>query len=198
MQALILPALFDEANRMRRFTVQLMHGLVRRGIGAVLPDLPGTGESETELARVGGYDWLRALHDCSLLLNRERTIVVALRGGASLLAGLERSGFTAPARCWQLSPEPGARLLRDLGRAQAVARRGDAAYPISDDLGGWLQQLEPRVEGARTVRLRRDPLPADDRIDGSPLWRRAEPGEDAAMVDAAAANIAHWLARCEA
>ena len=36
----------------------------------------------------------------------------------------------------------------------------------------------------------------DEAIAGTPLWLRAEPGEDAAMADAVAADIAAWSRTC--
>jgi hypothetical protein len=42
---LIVPALFDEGNRMRRLTVEVMRRLAASGIASVLPDLPGLQES---------------------------------------------------------------------------------------------------------------------------------------------------------
>ena len=42
---MILPSLFEEANRMRRILVEVMRGLVASGLASALPDLPGTNES---------------------------------------------------------------------------------------------------------------------------------------------------------
>ncbi len=36
----------------------------------------------------------------------------------------------------------------------------------------------------------------DEAIGGTPLWLRAEPGEDAAMAEAMAADIAAWSRTC--
>ena len=50
-RVLILPAWFDEANKMRRFTVQAMRALDEAGVDAFLPDLPGCiahGRTEPE------------------------------------------------------------------------------------------------------------------------------------------------------
>ena len=38
---LIVPALFEEANRLRRFTVEVMRRLDNAGVDSFLPDLPG-------------------------------------------------------------------------------------------------------------------------------------------------------------
>ena len=46
------------------------------------------------------------------------------------------------------------------------------------------------VEPLRSVGL------GADGIAGTPLWLRAEPGEDAAMADAIAADISAWSTAC--
>ena len=54
-----------------------------------------------------------------------------------------------------------------------------------------LGSAEPqRVEPLRSVGL------GGDGIAGTPLWLRAEPGEDAAMAAAIAADIAAWSQTC--
>lgn len=213
IQVLILPALFDEANRMRRFTVQLMHRLVEHGIGSLLPDLPGQGESEVPLARVDHYAWWQAFDPLSALLSRSPTFTVALRGGALLDYALSIHGRFCPQFAWRLSPESGASLLRDLDRADRLGGSAEPGYAISAPLRRWMGDTVPRdpddprrvqeeprtvvhLAGVRTVRLDGDERPAEGRLPGTPLWRRAEPGEDAAMVAAAAADIAQWIERC--
>src|SRR5690606_34249762 len=42
---LVLPALFDEANKLRRFSAEVMRRLDAAGIDTLLPDLPGCNES---------------------------------------------------------------------------------------------------------------------------------------------------------
>ena len=37
--------LFEEANRTRQFTCTILRALAERGVGSMLPDFPGTGES---------------------------------------------------------------------------------------------------------------------------------------------------------
>src|SRR5690606_13943847 len=59
-RVLIIPALFDEANRLRRFTVELMRRLDSAGIDSALPDLPGTNESLQPLDAQTGDGWRAA------------------------------------------------------------------------------------------------------------------------------------------
>ena len=51
------------------------------------------------------------------------------------------------------------------------------------------------AEAQRVAPLREVALGADG-IAGTPLWLRAEPGEDAAMAAAIAADIAAWCKTC--
>src|SRR3546814_11084271 len=51
---LIVPPLFEEANRTRRTLVLAMRALAAEGFAALLPDLPGQNESQgSEESRVG-------------------------------------------------------------------------------------------------------------------------------------------------
>ncbi|MCU6455443.1 hypothetical protein LPN01_15280, partial [Sphingomonas sp. A2-49] len=50
----------------------------------------------------------------------------------------------------------------------------------------------------RVVRLAGDPRAADRAINAAPLWRRSEPGNDPALAETLADDIAAWIAACEA
>jgi hypothetical protein len=57
-----------------------------------------------------------------------------------------------------------------------------------------LDSAAPAGGGAiRLVRFADDPLECDGRIDGAPLWLRAEPAHDPAMAAAMAQDIACWM-----
>jgi alpha-beta hydrolase superfamily lysophospholipase len=202
---LILPALFEEANRMRRFTVSVMRELATRGVGTILPDLPGTGESLTELAEVSFDDWQAAIDSLSETIRgaHGKCLTVAIRGGAVLDAAAEFG--------WRLAPESGERVLRDLLRATALSS-GTSAGEIDrlarvqpTTLAG--QQLSPALYNAlslasistgdrRTARLTDDAGLRDVSLDGTRLWRNAEPGDDPGFVQAVASDIAEWTATC--
>ena len=62
----------------------------------------------------------------------------------------------------------------------------NAPPPRTDYRAAEVQPVEP----LRTVAL------GADGIAGTPLWLRAEPGEDAAMAEAIADDIAAWSATC--
>lgn len=202
---LVLPALFEEANRMRRFTVSLMRALAGRGVGSVLPDLPGTGESLTALADVTMIDWQEAVGSLADAHRREhgRCLTVAIRGGAVMDAVADFG--------WRLAPESGERVVRDLVRATAfssgattaevdrLARAGGASlagHYFSPGLYSELIEAEIGGVGRRTARLADDAGLRDVTLDGSRLWRNAEPGDDAEFAQAVAADVSDWATTC--
>lgn len=191
---LIVPALFDEANRLRRFTVEVMRRLDGAGIDTFLPDLPGTNESLQPLETQEPHDWSDAM---SAAARRFRaTHALGLRGGC-LFTPLEMPAL-------HYAPVKAASVLRPLLRARTLAareagreetREGLMAQALTQgiELAGhrlgaeFIRQFEPLVPGAATE-------VAQDTVGGSGLWLRAEPGEDAGQADALAAAIAMALA----
>jgi hypothetical protein len=199
--ALILPPLFEEANRTRHFLVEVMRGLAAKGIASILPDLPGTNDSPIATVDARLDDWKAALARLPAPV-----ATVAVRGGALL------DEATASELRWRLSPETGLRLLRDMLRATAMtadASLGDlettartrptalAGNLIHPELLFALENAVPGETGTiRTVRIENDAGAADSYLPGSPLWRRAEPGHDPALADAVVADIAQWMTSC--
>ncbi len=187
----IFQPLFEEANRCRHLIVSLMRRLANEGIGSALPDLPGTGESLTPLSDVTFSDWREA---AAAAVTGSKGIV-AFRGAALVVPA-------AGIPVWQLSPETGARIVRDLERTgkstdgqgvMLAGHRFDAAM-LADIGAATLAEGEQ----TRTVRLATEAAPADAKIPGAPLWRRAEPGDDAVLETAIAADIAEWVRTCVA
>ncbi len=194
----VLAPLFEEANRLRHFIVEMMRMLATEGIATCLPDLPGQGDSmvPSEDARVA--DW----HEAIAALSPRATI--AFRGGALLDAhAVDR---------WRFAPETGARLLRDMVRSTALTsgeKAGElaaraahetvmlAGNALSPELYATLERAVPEAV-ARTLRLDDDAGEADARVAGSPLWRRAEPGDDATLRALLVADIVAWNASCAA
>lgn len=191
---LALP-LFEEANRTRAFGCAILRALADRGVGGVLPELPGQGES---------------------LVPTEATILADLRAafavaGAGGYAVAIRSGALLPgdelvAGRWLLAPQSGAELVRELARVSGTALDGErvtvAGNAVSRSL---LKELAPTSfhpgEGpvgshVRVVRLSSDHRAADRHIDGAPIWRRAEPGSDPVLAQALADDISAWIATC--
>ncbi len=200
--------LFEEANRTRAFAVTILRALADRGIAGLLPDLPGQGESllPTHEATLAGLSEAFAAAVSSL---GRSAYSLAIRSGTLL------DGSALVVARYHLSPATGSDLRRELIRArQASAREsGEPFDPASLDtatdpveLAGnriapqlltELATATPATTAVRTVRLETEARPADAKIAGSPLWRRAEPDNDPDFAARIAADIADWVATCE-
>lgn len=204
--------LFEEANRTRAFTVTMLRTLAERGIASVLPDFPGTGESLVPTGQARLATMREAYRALAAHLAKEAPVhAMGVRGGALL-----DSSAVVGSR-WHLAPADGPALLRDLLRVHAAsgARSGSDNAPPGDkgishdiEIAGNLlttamqADLRLAVTGGaaeaprRVLRLASDPLPANARVEGSALWRRAEPGNDPAMAERLADDLAGWIAGC--
>jgi hypothetical protein len=187
LQIVVIEPLFEEANRCRRLVVQIMRELDKHGIGSTLADLPGTGESLANIVDVKLDDWRKAVS------SYEPTFVASFRGGSLIDdAGNERE-------TWRFAPETGARIVRDLKRAAIAGANTTllAGHSLNDSLLADLERALPAsIRRLRTVRLASDPQDADLKLAGSPLWRRAEPGEDRQLAMALAGDLTAWVKRC--
>jgi pimeloyl-ACP methyl ester carboxylesterase len=180
---LFLPPLFEEMNRTRALLATAMRTLAAEGFGCWLPDLPGTGESERALADVSWQDWLDAA--AAALETAGAIATVSLRGGALL-------DSPSPAR-WRFAPATGASLARDLARA-GLMTEGGGGYAPSEALLGALAGAEPAAgDKVRTLRLASDRADADLKLEGPPLWRRAEPQNSYELAEAMASDISQWI-----
>lgn len=186
---LIVPALFEEANRLRRLTVEVIRRLDAAGIDCFLPDLPGCNESLADLGAQTLETWRAAMQTAAA--HFAATHALSIRGG-----GLIRPALPG----WRYAPVKGANLLRQMLRARIVvtkeAGRAETqesllelgardgldlvGYRLSRGLLGDLQTALPG--GATDI--------DQDTLGGSGLWLRAEPGEDRAQADALAAIVA--------
>jgi hypothetical protein len=210
---LVLAAMppFEEANRTRAFMVTVLRALSARGISTALPDLPGSGDSlvPTEQAALG--DWRSAFRDAARALRADHGPVYsfAIRGGALLDMQADVAGR------YHFAPVPGAKLVREMLRTRLAATKEagehfDAAAidppgPPIELAGNRLSRVllaelaaaAPVAAGTiRTVRLEADAQPADLKLAGAPLWRRAEPGNDLALAMMLADDIAAWVVAC--
>lgn len=203
---LFVPPLFEEANRTRRTIVLTMRALAAQGIASLLPDLPGQNDSLVPLVAVDLDRWRAALA-AAVADHAGPTVIASVRGGALLDA------VPGPIGWWRLAEVSGASLLRPMLRSRIASDResgldssmdqllaAGAAAPL--ELAGnrlspaMLAQLQA-AEPAIVAPLRRVTLGSGDTaIAGSPLWLRAEPGEDSAMASAMAADIANWVGQC--
>ncbi|MFC3096360.1 hypothetical protein [Alteraurantiacibacter palmitatis] len=187
---LVLPAWFDEANKLRHFSVELMRALERAGVASVLPDLPGCNESLAPLAAHDLASWRSAALAASQAYGC--THVLAIRAGVNLAPDLPG---------WAYAPLAGKAALRALLRARVVAAKEAGRSESSEALlqtgkneglalGGYhlgaemvaaLARAELPAHGLHTL------TPAD--FDAAGLWLRAEPDHDGAQAEALAARI---------
>lgn len=206
-RVMLIAPLFDEANRTRRLLVATMRHLDAIGVDSFLPDLPGQNESRIAQQDADPALWREALAACAA--EHGISHVASLRGGALV------DHFQGAERVWRLAPAKGAQLLRtmirtriasdkesgisasssdlmDEARAQGIELAGNMLSPAM--IAGLEQSVPEERLPVHLARLEGDSQSADSHIPGSPLWLRAEPGEDPAMAEAMARDIAGWLA----
>jgi len=204
---MLLP-LFDEHNRTRTFGVAIARALAEAGIATALPDLPGQGESTTPTELATLEAWQQAVVAVIDAVSGRGAPHLAVMRGAAVL-----DGAPGTKSIWRLAPIPGRAVLNDLRRAEAVSGRKDwsafgldspPANLVGNELGWPLyaaldahDALDTRDVPLRTVRLDNDPAVADLKLSGTPLWRRAEPGHDAALAARLAQDLADWVRRCD-
>jgi hypothetical protein len=210
---LILAAMppFEEANRTRAFMVTVLRALAERNISSALPDLPGSGDSLVPTEQAALCDWRAAFRDAAQALRADHESVYsfAIRGGALLDTQADLAGR------YHFAPMPGAKLVREMLRTRLAAAKESGEHfdagaieppgPAVELAGNRLSRTllvdlaaaVPAAAGTiRTVRLETDAHPADLKLAGAPLWRRAEPGNDIALAALLAEDIAAWVVAC--
>lgn len=192
VRMLIVPPLFEEMNRTRRFLIEAQRQLDALGIDSMLPDLPGCNESPQAFYAQSLGSWRGAM--AAAARHFSATHVLAVRGGALV--------FPTNLPGWVLEPVKGASILRQLLRARVLASKEAgqeessadlleqgrnlglelAGYHLSAALVAGLDAAVPEDEGQRVIR--------QSELGTGALWLRSEPGEDPAQSAALAAIIA--------
>ncbi len=196
-RVLVLPALFDEANKLRHFTVEVMRRLDDAGIDTFLPDLPGCNESRAGLETQTLLGWREAAEAASAHFGA--THVLTIRGGA-LCAPTET-------KAWRYAPATGSSILRAMLRARVIASKEAGIAETREslleqgrksglELAGYklgaamIRELEDaETSGGAAVA---DIAQAD--LGGAGLWLRAEPDHDPAQAEALARIVAETRA----
>lgn len=215
----MLPALFEEHNRTRSLAVAICRMLAALGVASALPDLPGQGESlvgteEITLTKLRSGLAAAVEH---LYHQKHRTYSASIRSGAIIDAGSPMHGH------WYFSPMSGQQQIADFAKILAAAGRSSEAhllrnsYQIDDTISSFeiagnlisVALLHDLARDAgkysmntpgiptRMLRLESDRAEAHRHVPGTPLWRRAEPGNDPALAALLAKDIADWIALCE-
>ncbi|MDJ0643130.1 MAG: hypothetical protein QNJ15_09950 [Erythrobacter sp.] len=190
---LVLPAWFDEANKLRRFTVEVMRRLDGAGLDSFLPDIPGCNESLAPLDDQTMESWREAADAAAKTF--AATHVLSIRAGA-LIAPQELSG-------WRYAPQSGRKQLRSMIRARTIAAREQGLQETSEELsqqgrrdgltlGGWDigPSMFQQLERAETEPSDTQVEIAQSTVGGPGLWLRAEPDENPEQADALAAIVA--------
>lgn len=196
-RVLILPALFDEANKLRRLTVQTMRLLDAAGIDTFLPDLPGCNES------------LRPLSNQTLSSWREAASAAAEQFSVTHFLTVRAGALMAPDHLdgWQYAPQTGAKVLRGMLRARTISAREAGHEETSDQLmeagrkdglvlAGWPvgAQMLCELETAEHSASDTHQIIAQKTIGGPGLWLRAEPDDDQAQAEALAGIVSNAAA----
>ncbi len=191
---LVLPAWYDEGNKLRHLTVETMRALERLGVASVLPDLPGCNESPAPLAAQDLSTWRAAAEAAATHFGC--THVLAIRAAATIAPDLPG---------WAYAPLAGKSALRALLRAAVIAakeagrsetterllERGQreglvlAGYRLSAEMIAALAAAELPTTKLTTI--------AQSDLGGPGLWLRAEPEHVPAQAEALAQIIAAGL-----
>ena len=178
---LIIPPLFDEANKFRHQIYEIIHRLDDKGIDCFCPDLPGCNESLADHSRQTLVSWTRS---AQLVSDHVRaTHVFSVRSGCWLLPNNLPGWIYAPTR-----PQS---VLRSLLRARIIAAREVQKEETSEDLltmarsdgielAGWHfgADLIREMEEAEIVYGNDHRTIEHSQVGGTPLWLRAENDED--------------------
>ena len=191
-RVLVVPPLFDEANKLRHQLFEVMRFLDDSGVDSFLPDLPGCNESLAPFAEQSLAHW----RDCTAAAaaHFRATHVFAVRSGSWLVPEAATGWLYAPAKPKQvLRSMIRARVLagREGGReenAETLMERGREAGLV---LAGW--PLSPRLvselESSEAVIPAGFAVIEQSQVGGKPLWLRAENDSDPEQAQALAAIV---------
>jgi hypothetical protein len=202
---LIIPPLFDEMNRVRRVLVTAMRALGAQGVSCLLPDLPGTNESQAALSAQSLDSWKASM--VAVAQRMKATHIASIRGGTLL------DGLCPELPHWRLAPVSGGSLLKTMLRTRIAGDKEAGVTTSMDDLMLVAQSAPLALAGsqlgpsmvAQLVTAEPAPLPrlrsltlgeGPDQLVGSALWLRTEPQDDPDMAMALCAELDRWSASC--
>lgn len=196
LRLLVIPPLFEEANKFRHQVTEIMRRLDEAGVDCFCPDLPGCNESLAPFAAQTLAGWRAAATRASAYFSA--THVLALRAGCWL------APESLPG--WLYAPSKPATVLRTMLRARALAAREAGREENANDL-----LAQARTEGielagwslgaALVAELEREEFAPSARhavidqadVGGQPLWLRAENAYDSKQADALVAILARGM-----
>lgn len=194
---LILPALFDEANKLRHQTIAVMRHLDTHDIDSFLPDFPGCNESLAPLEEQSLSSWSEAANAAAV--HFRATCILTIRGGALLAPG------NLPV--WRYAPVNGKSILRQLVRGRIIASAEAGLHEKSAPILAQGRQNGLELAGyslgsEMVSQLAESELPSSlqltdieqTSLEGPALWLRAEPDFEAGQAEKLANIIAKGLA----
>jgi hypothetical protein len=194
-RVLVLPAWFDEGNKLRHFAVEVMRRLDGSGIDSFVPDLPGCNESPAPLHEQTLEGWRSEAAEAASYF--AATHVLAIRAAAAIVPDLPG---------WRYAPQAGSSQLRSLLRARILSAREAGREEDRDTLLAEGHERGLELAGyhlgpAMVAALADSGLPGAGRqrdiaqsdIGGPGLWLRAEPDHDHRQADALAAIVSMEL-----
>jgi len=204
---LLVPPLYDEANRLRRTLVLTMRALASLGHPSILPDLPGQGDSLLPSDAASVVLWREALAQLASA-DSAPLLVASWRGGALL-----DDAATNAIGWWRMAPQGGASIVKTMMRTRIAGDKEAGRQTSMDDLRAEAERGSVELAGyalsGRMIAELEAAKPADvsplrqvsvggseGQVPGTALWLRAEPGEDRAMAAAMAADISAWSLTC--
>ncbi|MCB2066272.1 MAG: hypothetical protein KDE15_06495 [Erythrobacter sp.] len=195
-RVLVIPALFDEANKLRHFTVEVMRRLDAAGVDCVLPDLPGTNESQAPLHVQTLASWRAAMEATARHFSTSH--VLAVRGGAMLdWGGLPGLRYAPVAASSQLRGMVRAHMLAAKEAGDPVTREELTERGLAEGITlAGLDLGAPMFAALSTGDLPEGKLAEipQNLLGGPGLWLRAEPAHDPAQADALAQLVLERLA----
>jgi len=184
VRILVLPALFDEANKLRHFALEVMRQLSQNGFDTFLPDFAGCNESTAPLHWQTIAGWQEQARAAAS--HFRATHVLTLRAGALLdpgnLPGFRYASLSGPS------------TLRALLRARVIAQREAGREANRDSLlkegiASGLNLAGFKLGPEMIAQLNKTELPqsnaaeiAHSEVGGAGLWLRAEPDHDSAQA----------------
>lgn len=192
LRVLVLPAWFEEGNKLRRFTAEVMRRFDGAGIDSFLPDLPGCNESLAPLVDQTIESWRAETAEAAAYF--AATHVLAIRAAAAIAPDLPG---------WRYAPTAASSQLRSLLRARVLSsreagREEDREALLEAGRTGGLELAGYRLGGPMIAALAATELPppatcqrdiVQGDLGGAGLWLRAEPDHDPRQADALAAIV---------
>jgi exosortase A-associated hydrolase 2 len=178
---LVIPPLLEELNKSRRTLHLLGQALAARGIGCLLPDLYGTGDSAGDIGDATWDTWiadLNGVHAWLLGQGAVRVDLLTLRGGALLTRDwLAAAPLRVPRLILWQPIISGAQLVQQWLRLRLAAglvrgsRATAAALRERMAVDGWIEIAGYRLSAALMARLEETSLtpPDADRV-GAVDW----------------------------